>query len=242
MPFTYNELTLRTFLMVALALVNGCAMRPSKEHVVAGISPDGRIGITIPVLDLEHPRNLSSWNQLVEVNGGRVIADLDTGPWEAMTHSNHGGWGATWSPDGSLLLLCISGKWTSNANTLVKLKNGKVLWQKNISPDCQKEILTRTQSADPVGYAKKRKAPDGSLTAYPEGFAIDVGIADGDTPLNLPLKIRVDLISDPKAATYGPEYKAIESWLNAELDENGKLAFGEFHLGRRPDLRAGWAS
>jgi hypothetical protein len=53
---------------------------------------------------------------------------------------------------------------------------------------------------NPVGFARAKEENRGNGEAYPEGFTIDVTLADGAHP-HLPVSVHVDLTSDPKAET-----------------------------------------
>lgn len=198
-------------------------------------SPDGKLGVTKPVSEfseaIKDPKN-----RLVEVKTGRVIADLEGDT--AWNRMNHGSTVTQWSADGSLLHWWVEGKWSAMAQVIVKLTDTKVVWQKDLVPICWKTILQKTQAADPKGYAREKEQNKGSGSAYPEGFTVDVRVDDDQVPLKLPLKVRVDLTSDPKDL-HGSN--KIDAWLDAVLSEDGKLTFGTFKRERRPDLKNNWA-
>ena len=205
------------------------------------ISPDGRLGVTVPVLQFED-KIKDPKNRLVAVKTGKVIADLDC-KWEAWNRSNHGSYAAKWSEDGALLRWTVGGKWFNDSMVIVKLKDHSVVWQKDLAPECQKTILKLIKAKVPEAYVREKKWNEGSGAAYPEGFSVDVRTEDdAAAPKKLPLKVYVDMTSDPKGIhTEAKDGLAIDAWLNAVLDENGKLTFGDLHLERRPGLKNGWA-
>ena len=200
------------------------------------LSPSGHLGVAVPVLEFDD-KIKDPKNRLVEVKTGRAIAELDC-RWPAWNRSNHGGYAAGWSKDGALLRWTVEGKWFCDTLFIVKLKDHAVVWQKDLVPDCQKTILKLLKAKVPKAYAREKKWNEGSGAAYPEGFSVDVRTEDGDdAPEKLPLKVHVDITSDPK----GIHKEAIDAWLDAVLDEDGKLTFGELRLERRPGLKNSWA-
>ncbi len=157
---------------------------------------------------------------------------------------NHGGGDGIWSENSKLLLWVTEGKWTTDSVVVVKFKGADVAWMIDLSPPCQKAILVRTKAADPAASAREKEWNKDNGAAYPEGFTIDVstGDASGEEP-RLPLKVRVDLTSNPKGNSDADaiQHQAIDAWLDATLDEYGVLTFGKFQAERRPDLKNSWA-
>ncbi len=196
-------------------------------------SPDGKLAVSVPILRFHEEtfEDVEPINALVELGSLRVLATLPCG-WVGWSKQNHGGCGGEWSKDGGILCWKVHGKWTSDSIVIVKISDGQVAWKLNTSKLCQRHILDCTQAAQPDAYARARFQNKGFGAAYPEGFTIDVrpGI-DPALGLSWPLKIQVDLTSDPK----GPRKDMVESWLDATLQADGKLSFGKFHLGPRPD-------
>ncbi len=199
-------------------------------------SPDHRTGVTVPALEFEDAIKVPK-NRLVEVKTGRVIADIVG--LEAWDRTNHGGYLAKWAADGSLLHWEVGGKWFPMTLAIIKLKDNKVEWQADLMPVCQKAILARTKVAAPAQYEAEKKANEGNGEAYPEGFSVDVRTDDTDEqPVKLPLKVHVDLTSDPKEGHPG----MLDSWLDGVLGEDGKFTILSFKLGRRPGLDNSWSS
>jgi hypothetical protein len=190
------------------------------------LSPDRSLGVTVPKLEdyegLKNPKN-----SLVEVQSGGVLAVIraDTG-WDRM---NHGGvLPARWSPDGSLLVWQVDGKWSPDALVLLRLEKNKVLWQTDILKTAQQAILSRTKTAAPKKFASVKKAHVGWGSAYPDGFTVDVEALD---PVSLPMNIQVTLTSQPK----DPERVAeLNAHLRAIVDERGGFVVTDFGLTRGP--------
>jgi hypothetical protein len=187
------------------------------------ISPDGRYGVMIPVLD-QHADSENSKNSVVDLKTGKTVAVIKT-KWAAWNVMGHGGvLPSRWSPDGSLLLWEVEGKWFRDAVVLLKFKNGVPEWQCDITAIAHSEILERTKRAAPAKYAKAKKANAGSGSAYPEGFTIEVVALD---PIAFPLKVRAALTSDPKQIEGFPQ---LGSELSAIVDEHGKFVVTDFRL------------
>ena len=198
------------------------------------LSPNHRYGVTVPQWEhsdeIDNPRN-----KVVEVKTGRVLAVIHTETgWD---HSGHyvSVLPSRWSPDGSLLLWHVDGKWSPTALVLLKIEDGTVKWQIDLLKTAQQAILTRTRKAKPHEYLAAMKANAGNGSAYPDGFTVDVFCAGGESgdscslPVSLPLKVHADLTSDPKGI--GFEYiTKLDAHLDAVVDKNGKFTVTEFHL------------
>jgi len=118
------------------------------------LSPDRRYGVTVPILDLDQPENPKQpKNSIIELETGRIIAVINT-RWTGWTKHNHGGvLPCRWSADGSLLLWEVDGKWFRDAVVLLKIKNGALEWQLDITEKVQREILRRTKHSVPKKYS-----------------------------------------------------------------------------------------
>lgn len=213
------------FFLSALAQAQGVP----KGFFIHGesLSPDGRYGVTVPILAEHGGHDDGAKNSLVEVKTGKVLAVIqaETG-WDHMNHRSV--LPARWSPDGSLLLWEVDGKWFSDALVLLKLGGEKVPWQSDILKAGQEAILARTKKADPEKYAKAKEANKGHGSAYPEGFSIDVEIIG---PVTLPLRVLVNLTSNVKALENWP---TLESHLEGVVDAEGKFSVKNFKLGASP--------
>lgn len=205
---------------------------PDLDHYeLRARSPDGRYAVTVPKLEFDD-RIVSPQNYLIEVTTGNVLDRLEGADgWDRM---NHGGCDGAWSNDGSILVWIVDGKWTTDGVVVVKLRNGKVEWAKDLSPLCQQAILSRAKAIDPAAYEREKEWNKGNGSAYPEGFTIDVRAPE--TNLGFPMKIEIDLTSDPKDG----HKERIDGWLDAALDENGNLSFGALHSERRPGSPMRW--
>jgi len=142
------------------------------------ISPDGRFGVLVPKTDeLEQLEKINRpQNQVIVLATGNVIAVIRT-QWFGATKHNHGGvLPARWSPDNSLLLWQVDGKWFRDAVVLLKFSNGKLDWQADITRAAEAECLVRTRRAEPKLYARAMvdRVRDGE--AYPDGFSVQVSV------------------------------------------------------------------
>jgi len=206
------------------------------HYELRALSPSGRYAVTVPKGEFVD-QIADSKNQLITATTGTTLAQLPG--WVGHNRMNHGGCDGTWSKDESLLVWIVDGKWSSDSVVVAKTGGARVDWVVDLSPPCQRAILERLKGVDALAYTRAKERNNGNGSAYPEGFTIDVrtGDVEGEDP-KLPLKVRIDLTSDPK----GMHNESVECWLDAVLDEHGKLSFGEFHMGRREGLRNTWAS
>ncbi len=186
----------RLVTITALVAITAEAQNIPKGFVVpkCTTSPDGRYGVTVPVLDM-HLDSENPKNSVIDLKTGETVAVIKTRltAWNVMGHG--GVLPSRWSADGSLLLWEVEGKWFRDAVVLLKFKNGVPEWQSDITATAHSEILERTKRAALAKYAKAKKANAGNGSAYPEGFTIEVVALD---PIAFPLKIRAALTSDPK--------------------------------------------
>lgn len=204
------------------------------DHCLMTPSPDGRLAVWVPKSSLAGG---SIQNKIVEVKSGRVFAVL---PKAGYLSANHQSVAGRWSKDGSVLEWTVTGKWTPDAVTFTKIKDGAVVWSRDIKTTCDEAILSRCRKAAPSEYARRKEENAGSGSAYPDGFTVDVRPGDHDAaPVKLPMKICIDMTSDPKDAGDG---KPLTAWLDAILEEDGQLTIGACHLGSRPGLKNSWAS
>lgn len=217
---------LAVFTSLAICL-NVLAQNVPKGFVVpkCTLSPDGRYGVTVPIVS-QHEDSEDPKNSVIELKTGKSITVINTKV-TGWNHMNHGGvLPCRWSPDGSLLLWEVNGKWFPDALVLLKFNNGMLEWQTDITAVAESESLKRTKRAAPDQYAKARKANAGSGSAYPEGFSIYVEAFD---PISFPLHIRATLTSDPKGIEGHPK---LESYLKGTVENHGKLVVTDFHVGR----------
>ncbi|EDY15878.1 hypothetical protein CfE428DRAFT_6610 [Chthoniobacter flavus Ellin428] len=223
----FLHLSVRVALVLFLALrVSAWGDPVPKGFLVPedSLSPDGRYGVTVPILD-EAPDTDATHNSVIEMKTGKILGAIraSTG-WNRM---NHGGvLPAQWSPDGSLLLWTVDGKWFFHSLVLLKMEKGRIAWQTDVLKAGQQAILARTKKAAPAKYAAAKKANAGNGSAYPEGFSVDV-VTKGD--LAFPLHVDVSLTSNPKDI---PDEPTLESNLQGLVNERGEFVVTAFHLGR----------
>lgn len=208
-----------------LMSLSSCGLARHGAAVAAdSISPDGRYGVTVPSFEQYPGPEDDPGNQLVERKTGRVLTPIraETG----WTRMNRGGvLPARWSKDGSLLVWEVSGRWSPLALVVLKLENGGVKWQTDVLTVAQQAILARTKKAAPERYEAAKKANAGNGSAYPEGFTVNVAVADG--PVALPMRVEVDLTSNPKGIEDLPN---LDSRLGGVLDVNGRFSVDRFKL------------
>jgi hypothetical protein len=205
--------------------VSAAAQNIPKGYVVPNctLSPDGRFGVTVPILD-DHEQIANPKNRVIELKTGKVIAVIEA-KFTGWNRQNHGGvLPCRWSPDGSLLLWEVDGKWFSDALVLLKFKNGAIEWQSDILRAAQTEMLIRTKHAAPKHYMLAKMANVGNGSAYPEGFTIAVAVVD---PISLPLNVHAALTSNPKQIEGSPQLGAE---LTGFVDGRGNLNVTEFRL------------
>ena len=169
------------------------------------ISPDGRYGVAVPVyaeLGSGNPKDI-----LFDIRERRVVAVIDATPgWDRALNYNEV-LPARWSPDNSLLLWEVAGKWFPTALVVMKLEGGRLKWQVNLLKTVQQAILARTKKAAPQAYAAAKKANKGNGWAYPEGFTVDLKVV-GPDPLGFPLQVVAGLTSNPKQIADFPDLDA----------------------------------
>ena len=192
----------------------------------SSLSPDKRFGMTV-ALRAEHGEDAEPKNRLIELKTGRVLAVIKAET--AWDHANHQEvMPSRWSKDGSLLLWEVDGKWFHVAFVLIKIEDGNVKWQTDILKAAQQEILARTKKVAPKQYAAAKKENEGSGSAYPEGFSVDV---EAVGKIATPLRIRVVLSSNPKQIE---GFKSLYSHMEAVVDSEGRFVVKDFGLGHVP--------
>jgi len=161
-----------------------------------------------------------------------VVAVIDADPGYNRRLNFHEVVPPRWSPDESLLLWKVDGKWTPDALVVVKIHDGRQAWQLDLLTTAQQALLRRTRDAAPKRYLAAKKANAGYGSAYPDGFTVNVA-TDGEKgrTVALPLKVHVDLTSDPKATDDSP--RPLESYLDGVVTPEGKFVVEHFHLGPR---------
>lgn len=216
---------LASLALIAVTLAAGHSADLPKGYVIAedSASPDGRYGVTVPLMD-ELENDLSAHNSVVDLKSGKALGVIkaNTG-WDHMNHTSI--MPAQWSRDSSLVLWYVDGKWFPWAYVLIKIEDGRIAWQTDMLKEAQQAILARTKEAAPKAYAAAKKDNEGSGSAFPEGFSVDV---EANGPVELPLKLEVSLTANPKGIEGKPN---VESHMEAIVDKNGKFVVKEFALG-----------
>lgn len=215
-------------------------------------SPDGEYGVTAFANASEAVAAGDDGNKLVNLYTGKIVGLIDAEP--SMTRMNRGGiLPARWSSDSSLLLWEAEGRWSPCALVLVKIKEGKIEWQRDLLKIAQKAILVRTRKAAPGKYAAAKKWNAGSGSAFPDGFTVNVR-AEGDKPrggsgeavrgepVSLPLKVHAELTSNPKGLDC-PKGAELDSELDGDVNQRGEFSVSHFRLRDSPSsygLSSSW--
>ncbi len=141
------------------------------------MSPDGKFGVAVP--DAKHYREVAEWrydgpslHEIVEITSGRILGAIQGHSAFIDAHSTMGQGGlrpARWSADSSLLLWEIEGKWVPTSLILVKLKDGEILWQRNLLNTIQQEMLSLTKRAAGSNYPRAERRAYGDNPSYPNG-------------------------------------------------------------------------
>lgn len=233
-------------LALATALLSSCSSLPSKKGDEGYIipkdthSPDHRYGVMVPVFDSnsDDTKPEKRRNQVVELKHKKVVAVIPGDfPGYDRTLNHHGMGVALWSDDSSLLLWHVDGKWCPDILALVKIQNGKAVWQLDVLHAAQREILDRTRKARPERYAAVKKENAGSGSAYPDGFTVDVAVANGQED-SFPLAVRADLSANPKGIE---DYPAnLDSYMDGIVKEDGTFTVKSFKFGHRPGGGGRW--
>ncbi|MGI8908476.1 MAG: hypothetical protein ACR2IE_18530 [Candidatus Sumerlaeaceae bacterium] len=213
--------------VVVFAAGIACAEQVPKYAVPEyTVSPDGRYGVSVPHFFFEKTLTTDTQNRVIDLGTSRVLGVIKQ-DFTAYDRSLNYHAMATprWSEDSSLLLWYVEGKWFPDSYVLLRFKNGKVQWQRDLLKISQQEILARTRKASPKQYAaaKAHNAENGS--AYPEGFSVDVKAVG---MIGLPLRLRVCLSANPKGIDHALN---LDSHLEAVVDEDGSFNVQKFALG-----------
>ena len=114
---------------------------------------------------------------------------------------------------------------------LLKIRNGRLLWQFNVLEAAQRAIMTRTKRASPRRYKAAVRENKGSGGAYPDGFTVSVDVnVEAGKPLILPLKVTVSLTSNPKQIESYPKRAELNSELSGILTKEGRFKVTRFAL------------
>jgi hypothetical protein len=195
-------------------------------------SPDHKYGVMIPVFHIERPQAPDDrLNKVVELRTHHIVTVIHAEPGYDRRLNWHETTGTRWSPDSSLLLWKVNGKWNPDALVLLKIEENKAKWQLDVLKTAQQAVLSRTQAAAPEQYEICKKANAGSGSAFPDGFTINVTTDREYTrTVSLPLGVHADLTANPKHIENLPN---VDSYLDAVVSPDGKFIVKDFQLGSR---------
>ena len=200
------------------------------------LSPDKKYGVTVFDNEKADMPDIGE-NVVIDIKTGHILGSINSE--FAMKNMNHDTIVPTrWTADDSMLLWQIDGKWGFSDIVLIKLGGGKIVSQFNVLDALQKEILKRTQAAEPKKYAAVKATSADFGSWFKDGFAIDCVLdqkGDGtDGPLKFPLLYHVYLTSNTK----GDEGMVnVDSRMNAEVSADGTFKVTDFHMGNKPPAR-----
>jgi len=195
-------------------------------------SPDQRYGVMIPIFHMEAAQESDDrMNKVVEIHTGKVVGVIraETGYDRALNFRETAP--PRWSPDSSVLLWKVNGKWNPDALVLLKIEENRLKWHIDLLRTAQEAVLVRTRDAAPEQYISAKKANSGNGRAFPDGFTIDVTTDGEDTKtVSFPLIVHADLTANPKGIE---DFPNLDSYLDAVVTEDGRFVVKDFHLGAR---------
>jgi hypothetical protein len=231
-----------TFLIAAdqsqLKLPSGYVISPSS------VSPNREYGVSAFDNTVNPIPDEIDENKIVDLHTGQIVGIIHGS--SAMIHMNQEEiLPARWSPDGSLLLWEVDGKWSPSTLTVLKIENGKVKWALDVLRTVQQAILVRTRQVAPQKYAVAKKENKGNGTAFPDGFTVNVRV-EGDKerggatenvqgkPISLPFKVHAELTSNPKEMEDWPQEAQLDSELDGVITPERQLNVTRFRLREKP--------
>jgi uncharacterized protein YecT (DUF1311 family) len=186
------------------------------------ISPDRRFA----VIEVDKDGDPAP-SKLVELKTGRTVATLvgacggQRSHWEASK--------AGWSDDGSTLIWITTGKWFPRSYVILKLRDGKLVWQIDIMSAVETELLTRTQEAAPLNFAAAKLRGAGGGSVYPEGFLFDIDEAEAGFRLPLVCAASMRTVT-VHADEDEPWENEVRSSITMTLTKDGELHYSGFEL------------
>jgi hypothetical protein len=206
----------------------------STEFIIppSTLSPDHRYGVMVPVFHIDQAAETDDRkNKVVELQTEHVVAVIQADPGYDRPLNFHEVGPSRWSPDGSILLWKVNGKWNPDALVLLKIQKNSAKWQLDLLKTAQQAVLASTRKAAPEKYLAAKKANAGNGSAFPDGFTIDVTTDGEDSKtVSLPLTVHADLTANPKEIENFPN---LDSHLDAVVTEDGAFVIKSFQLGRR---------
>ncbi|MBP9089267.1 MAG: hypothetical protein KBG15_24305 [Kofleriaceae bacterium] len=241
----------RTLLFAAAATltathVNAMAAEPTSKPATTGgapnqgyvvvpnsVSPDGSLQVMIPALAEDAQQACQT--RLVEVSSGKTLAQIQGECF--FEHQGQITFHPQWSKDGAMLIWHSDNKWGSANVRLLQLKAGKVIKQIDVRGPAVKQVLASMRKLAPKPYAAAKKYGKGAGAWFRDGFAIDVQPVLGSDGVQWPLKVSVDITSDPKCDQ--PASNRAGGTMQATFDATEKWAFAPFVSGHSTCGKAG---
>jgi hypothetical protein len=224
--------TLTRIFFVAWAFASVARADPSPSSLIppaSTLSPDRRYGVTVPA-SFTDPDALSEENDIIDMKTKRVLGAINTDD-TAFSRMNHSDLlPAWWSTDNTYVLWQVEGKWGMETQMLIHLQGGEIQWELDVIKVLQRQILTRTEAADPKKFLAAKKSNWGSGSAYPEKFVFDSQPDEMNKgSLTFPIHFRVYLTSNCKGSDDVPN---IDSEMEATLNRDGDITVTRFRMGR----------
>lgn len=220
-----TKLVLTAALLCTLAGSAAARNLPDGFQVVpSSLSLDGKLGVIAP--DLDHAKDREHQNKLIEIATGKVLAVIDADT--AFEHQNHTTLSPKWSEDSSLLVWYVDGKWGSYALVLLRIDHGAVTAQINARELAVQEALRAARQANPKACASAKLEGKDSGSWFRDGFAIEVRPEASETAkIALPLKLVIEMTSNPKAMDSYPKAARFSGKLTGVVGADGKLTFSK---------------
>lgn len=237
-------LAVLSFISIVDGIATQVALPTGYIIVPSSISPNGEYGVSaFDNLTNDLPYETDR-NKIYDLKSGKVVAEINSAR-SATIRMNRGGiLPARWSQESSLLLWEVEGRWSPDALVLLNIENKRVVWQLDLLKTAQQAILIQTRKAAPEKYAAAKNWNRGDGEEFPDGFTVNVR-TEGDKsrggeleavkgkPVSLPLKVHVELTSNPKDIE-GIKNAQLDSELDGIVSQQGKFNVTHFSLRKKP--------
>ena len=197
------------------------AARPNQGYVVVpnSISPDGSLQVMIPAL--AEDTQPACQTRLVEVSTGKTLTLIQGECF--FEHQGQISFHPQWTKDGRTLIWRSDNKWGSANVRLVQRDTRKPFRQVDVRGPAVKKALASIRKLAPKPYAAAKQNGKGAGTWFRDGFAIDVQPVISSDGVQWPLKVSVDITSDPKCDQ--PSANRAGGTMQATVEATAKWTF-----------------